>query len=51
MSNVKDTLKDKINDAADATKKVVDQVVDTSKDMVRTAGEKLEQGGKRLQKT
>jgi len=50
MSDVKDKLKDKLDDAADATKKVVETVVDRSKDVAHSAGEKLERGGKRLQK-
>ncbi len=51
MRDVKDKLKDKIDDATDATKKAVEQVIDKSKDVVHSAGEQLERGGKRLQKT
>lgn len=49
MSDVKDKLKNKIDDAAGATKKAVDKVVDKSKDAAHKAGEHLERGGKRLQ--
>jgi hypothetical protein len=49
MSDVKDKLKSKIDDAADAGKKVVDRVVDKSKDAAHKAGEQLERGGKSLQ--
>ncbi len=51
MSNIKDKLKDKIDDAAEATKKAVDVVAEKSKDAAHKAGKQLEQGGKRLQKT
>jgi hypothetical protein len=51
MSDIKDKLKDKIDDAADATKKAVDVVAEKSKDAAHKAGKQLEQGGKRLQKT
>jgi gas vesicle protein len=49
MSDVKDKLKNQVDDAADATKKAVDKVVDKSKDAAHKAGEHLERGGKRLQ--
>jgi hypothetical protein len=49
MSDVKDKLKNKIDDAAEATKKVVDRVADKSKEAAHQAGEHLEKGGKRLQ--
>jgi gas vesicle protein len=49
MSDVKDKLKNQIDDAASATKKAVDKVVDKSKDAAHKAGEHLERGGKRLQ--
>lgn len=50
MSDIKDKLKDRIDDAADATKKAVDAVAEKSKDAAHTAGKHLERGGKRLQK-
>lgn len=49
MSDLKDKAKDKIDDAADATKKAAGKVVDASKDIAHSAGKKLEEGGKRLQ--
>jgi gas vesicle protein len=49
MSNLKDKAKDKIDDAADATKKAAGKVIDTSKDVAHSAGKKLEEGGKRIQ--
>jgi hypothetical protein len=49
MSDVKGKFKNKIDDAAGAAKKAVDQVVDKSKDAAHKAGEHLERGGKRLQ--
>jgi hypothetical protein len=49
MSNIKDKVKSKIDDAADATKKAVDKVADKSKEAAHKAGEQLERGGKRLQ--
>ena len=45
MSNVKDKLKDKIDDTAAAGKKLVNKVADKSKDVAHDAGKKLEQGG------
>jgi hypothetical protein len=49
MSDLKDKTKEKIDDAADAAKKVAGKVVDKSKDVAHTTGKKLEEGGKRLQ--
>jgi hypothetical protein len=49
MSDIKYKLKNKIDDAAGASKKVVDKVVDKSRVAAHKAGEHLEQGGKRLQ--
>jgi hypothetical protein len=49
MSDLRDKIEKKIDDAANATEKVAHQVVDKSKDIARTAGKKMEEGGKRLQ--
>ena len=49
MKDLKDKAKEKVHDAADATKKIADQVVDKSKDAAHSAGKKMEEGGKRLQ--
>jgi hypothetical protein len=49
MSDLKDKAKEKIDDAADATKKASDKVIDKSKDVAHSAGKKMEEGGKRLQ--
>jgi hypothetical protein len=38
-----------MDDAADAAKKTAGHVVDTSKDVAHSAGEKMKEGGKRLQ--
>jgi hypothetical protein len=51
MSDIKEKVKDKIDDAAEITKKAVDAVAEKSKDAAHKAGKQLEQGGKRLQKT
>lgn len=48
MSDFKDKARKKIDEAADATKKAVDKVVNRSKDVVHNAGKKMEEGGKRL---
>jgi hypothetical protein len=49
MSDLRDKSKKKIDDAANAAKKAAHQVVDKSKDIARSAGKKMEEGGKRLQ--
>jgi hypothetical protein len=49
MSDLKDKVKNKIDDAADATKKTTETVVDKSKDTAHSAGKRVEEGGKRLQ--
>jgi gas vesicle protein len=49
MSDLKDKVNEKIDNAADAAKKAAGKVVDTSKDVAHSAGKKLEEGGKRLQ--
>jgi len=49
MSNLKDQVKDKIDDAADAAKTTTGKVVDKAKDLTHKAGEAIEKGGKRLQ--
>jgi hypothetical protein len=48
MSNLKETAKDKIDDAAKAAKKLAANVIDKSRDVAHSAGKKLEKGGKRL---
>jgi hypothetical protein len=48
MSDLKDKLKEQIDDAAEATKKVLDTAVDKSKDVAHEIGKRVEQGGKRL---
>jgi hypothetical protein len=49
MSDIKDKAKQKIDHAADGAKKVVEKVVDKSKDAAHSTGKKMEEGGKRLQ--
>lgn len=49
MSDFKDKARKTIDEAADAAKKAVDKVVNTSKDVAHNAGKKIEEGGKRLQ--
>jgi hypothetical protein len=49
MGDLKDKAKEKIDDAADATKKATGRVVDKSKSVAHDAGKKIEKGGKRLQ--
>jgi gas vesicle protein len=49
MSDIKDKANKKIDDAADAAKKAASQVIDKSKDVVHSAGKKMEEGAKRLQ--
>lgn len=49
MSGFADKAKEKIDDAADATKKAADQVIDRSRDVTHTVGKKMEEAGKRLQ--
>lgn len=50
MSDLRDKSRKKIDDAANSAKrKVAHQVVDKSKDIARSAGKKMEEGGKRLQ--
>ena len=48
MSNVKAEANKKINAAADATKKVASTVIGKTKDLAHAAGQKLQDGGKRL---
>jgi ElaB/YqjD/DUF883 family membrane-anchored ribosome-binding protein len=50
MSDLRDKSKKKIDDASDAVRKAADKVVDKSKDIAHSAGKKMEEGGKRLQK-
>jgi gas vesicle protein len=49
VSDLRDKAKGKIDDAADATKKAADQVVDKSRDVAHHMGKKMEEAGKRLQ--
>jgi ElaB/YqjD/DUF883 family membrane-anchored ribosome-binding protein len=49
MSDLKDKLNEKIEDAAEATKSVLDKVADQSKDVAHEIGKRVEQVGKRLQ--
>jgi hypothetical protein len=49
MSFFKDKVASKIDDAADATKRAADKVIDGSEDAAHTAGEKLEDTGKKLE--
>ena len=49
MSDLKDRVKQKIDEGVDAAKKVTDQAVDKTKDFAHRAGKKIEKGGKRLQ--
>jgi hypothetical protein len=49
LSNLKDKVKDKIDDAADSTKKTASKVIDQSKDLANKAGKTMEKGGRRLQ--
>ena len=49
MSGFADKAKEKIDGAADATKKAADQVIDKSRDVTHTVGKKMEEAGKRLQ--
>jgi gas vesicle protein len=49
MTGFTDKAKEKIDDAADATKKAADQVVDKSRDVAHNMGKKMEEAGKRLQ--
>jgi hypothetical protein len=48
MSNLKNQVKDKIGDAADAAKKTTGKVVDKARNLTHKAGEVMEKGGKRL---
>jgi len=51
MSELTGKAKEKIDGAADATKKAADQVVDKSRDAAHHMGKKMEEAGKRLQNT
>jgi hypothetical protein len=48
MSDVKTKANKKIDAAADAAKKVTSTVIDKTRDMAHAAGQKLQDGGKRL---
>jgi len=49
ITDVKERVTDKIDDAASAAKKAAGQVVDKSKDVAHNAGRKIEEAGKKLQ--
>lgn len=48
MSDLKDKAKEKIDQAAEAAKTTAAKAIDKSKDVARSAGEKMEKGGKKL---
>ena len=48
MSDLKDTAKKTIDDAADTAKRVISKVIDKSKDASHAAGKKMEEGAKKL---
>ena len=48
MSDAKTKTNKKIDAAADATKQGASNVIDKTKDLVHAAGQKLQDGGKRL---
>lgn len=49
MSDLKDKAKDKIAEAADAARSTADQVIDKSRGVAHVVGERIEEGGQRLQ--
>ena len=49
MSDLKDKVTERIDDAAGAAKKAAGQVIDKSKDVAHNAGKKIEEAGKKLQ--
>lgn len=49
MSDLKDKANEKVDAAAQAVKKSAERVIDKSKDAGHSAGQKLQEGGKRLQ--
>jgi gas vesicle protein len=49
MTGFTDKAKETIDEAAGATKKAADQVVDKSRDVAHHMGKKMEEAGKRLQ--
>lgn len=49
MGDIKGKAKEKIDEAADVARKAADKVAEKSKDVVHSAGKKMEEGGKRLQ--
>ena len=48
MGDIKIKANKKINAAADAAKKVTSTVIDKTRDVAHAAGQKLQEGGKRL---
>ena len=49
MTGFTDKAKETIDEAAGATKKAADQVIDKSRDVAHNMGKKMEEAGKRLQ--
>ena len=49
MSDFTNKAKHNIDDAADAAKRAVVNVVDTSKDLAHSAGKKVEEAGKKME--
>ena len=49
VGDLREKAKEKIDDAADATRKAADQIVDKSRDVAHNVGKKMEEAGKRLQ--
>jgi hypothetical protein len=49
MSDLRETLKEKTEEATHAVKDATAKVVEKSKDVAHAVGKKMEEGGKRLQ--
>lgn len=49
MSDFKDKTEKKIDEAAEAAKKVAGKVADKGRNVAHSLGKKMEEGGKRLQ--
>ncbi len=49
MSDLKDKVRNKIDDAAEGAKKASDSVVDKTKELAHKGGKKMKEGGKKLQ--
>jgi hypothetical protein len=48
MSDLREKAKDKLDEAADAAKKAIDNVADKAKDLAHAGGKKMEEGAKKL---